>query len=48
MKEIGQELFSSQFFSGALTDICFSPILKKTAICGDNTIKVLNVNNWKV
>eukprot|EP01116_Phalansterium_solitarium_P013666 TRINITY_DN3106_c0_g1_i10.p2 TRINITY_DN3106_c0_g1~~TRINITY_DN3106_c0_g1_i10.p2 ORF type:complete len:1339 (+),score=616.68 TRINITY_DN3106_c0_g1_i10:197-4213(+) len=47
MKEIGQELFSSKLFNSALTDICFSAALKKTAVCGDNTIKVVDVGNWK-
>ncbi|PRP88379.1 WD repeat-containing protein 19-like [Planoprotostelium fungivorum] len=46
-KEIGQELFSSQFFTGSLTDICFSPTLQKTAICGDSIVKVVNVSSWK-
>ena len=48
MKEIGQELFSSKFFNSQLTDICFSSVLKRTAICGDNIIKVLEVGSWKV
>jgi hypothetical protein len=48
MKEIGQELFSAKFFSGNLTDIAFSAALKRAAVCGDHTIKVLEVNSWKV
>ena len=48
MKEIGQELFSSQFFTSQLSDICFSPTLQKTAVCGDNSVKVINVTgHWK-
>lgn len=48
MKEIGQELFSCQFFNSSLTDICFSHSLQKTAICGDSTVKVVNATSWKV
>jgi WD repeat-containing protein 19 len=47
MKEIGQELFSSQFFTSNLSDIAFSPVLQKTAICGDTSIKIVSVTNWK-
>ena len=46
MKEIGQELFSSKFFN-VLKDITFSPSLQKAAVCGDNSIKVLEAGNWK-
>jgi WD repeat-containing protein 19 len=47
MKEIGQELFSSKFYS-SLKDISYSSGLQKAAICGDNSIKVLEAGNWKV
>ncbi len=48
MKEIGQELFSSQYFTHSLTDITFNQSLQKTAICGDTSIKIVSVVNWKV
>ena len=48
MKEIGQELYSAKSFNGPLTDIAFSPALKRAAICGDLTVKVVEVNSWKV
>ena len=47
MKEIGQELFSFKFFN-SLKDISYSSTLQKAAICGDNSIKVIEAGNWKV
>jgi hypothetical protein len=47
MKEIGTELFSFKFFT-TLKDIAFSQNLQRTAICGDNCIKVVDVGSWKV
>lgn len=48
MKEIGRELFSSKFFSGPITAITFNDTLKRTAIGGENGVKMLSVGNWKM
>ncbi len=46
MDEIGQELFQHKYF-GALKDIAFSQKEQRIAACGDSSIKVVDVGNWK-
>lgn len=45
---MGQELFSNKFFTGPVTDLDSSSTLQRIAICGDNTVKILDIGHWKV
>eukprot|EP00727_Mastigamoeba_balamuthi_P013091 m51a1_g8404 putative wd repeat-containing protein 19 isoform x1 (1404) ;mRNA; r:243939-249400 len=47
MEEIGQELFSGKFFEGSVMDIVHNTTLKRAAVCGDSTVKILESKNWK-
>jgi WD repeat-containing protein 19 len=47
MREIGEELFSGQFHKTQLTTLAYSPVLQRTATCGDGGIKVVDMNEWK-
>lgn len=40
MSEIGEELFSGQFYKGALTDLAYSPVLGHAVVAGPSGIKV--------
>ena len=47
MKEIGQELFQAKNHRESLTGICISTTIGKAASCGDNTIKIHELNDLK-
>ncbi|XP_047124984.1 WD repeat-containing protein 19 isoform X1 [Hydra vulgaris] len=46
-KEIGQELFQTQDHKEELNDIAISLSLKKAASCGDNVVKIHELNDLK-
>eukprot|EP01112_Ceratiomyxa_fruticulosa_P008153 TRINITY_DN2109_c0_g1_i1.p1 TRINITY_DN2109_c0_g1~~TRINITY_DN2109_c0_g1_i1.p1 ORF type:complete len:1418 (-),score=299.30 TRINITY_DN2109_c0_g1_i1:29-4282(-) len=46
-REVEQELFSSKMFNGEVTDIVYCPSIHKVAVCGDNTIRVVETTDWK-
>ena len=47
MKEIGQELFQAKNHRESLTGICISTTIGKAASCGDNSIKIHELNDLK-
>eukprot|EP00002_Diphylleia_rotans_P001793 TRINITY_DN11025_c0_g1_i1.p1 TRINITY_DN11025_c0_g1~~TRINITY_DN11025_c0_g1_i1.p1 ORF type:complete len:1293 (+),score=269.64 TRINITY_DN11025_c0_g1_i1:166-4044(+) len=47
MKEIGQELFSYQFHKESLQDIAVCSALRKAATCGDKSVKIIDLSDWK-
>ena len=47
MKEIGQELFQAKNHRETLTGISISTTINKAASCGDNTIKIHELNDLK-
>ncbi|XP_031560697.1 WD repeat-containing protein 19-like [Actinia tenebrosa] len=47
MKEIGQELYQTRDHKDLLTDIAVSTQLNKAASCGDNCIKIHDLNEMK-
>lgn len=40
-------MFSSKFFTGEVGDAVFSPTIQKAAVCGDSSVRVCDIGNWK-
>ncbi|XP_012136571.2 intraflagellar transport protein Oseg6 isoform X1 [Megachile rotundata] len=45
IKEVGQELFQIKNHKDSLTDLAISEVIGKVATCGDNTIKIHNLQS---
>lgn len=45
IKEVGQELFQVKNHKDSLTDLAISQVIGKIATCGDNNIKIHNLQN---
>jgi WD repeat-containing protein 19 len=47
LHEIGREQFCAKFHDDQLRDIAYCPIVQRVATCGDNCIKLIDMNDWK-
>lgn len=47
LQEVGEELFSSRYFSERIYAATYSPQLNRTAISGDSGIKVIDMGDYK-
>ena len=43
-----QEVYNGKIYEKQLYDMSFSPVCNKLATCGDNCVKILNVDDWVV
>lgn len=48
MHEIGKEQFCAKFHAGELRDIAYCPVTQKIASCGDSSVKLIDMTDWKV
>lgn len=46
-QEVGEELFSSRYFTDRIFAAAYSPQLNRTAISGDNGIKIVDMGDYK-
>lgn len=47
MAEIGREQFCAKFHSDSLRNICYCPIRQKVATCGESSVKIVDMVDWK-